>query len=385
MRISKPLCLALATATVLTLAACGSDKDSADDATTAAGGDSSSAATGALSDCPAEVVIQTDWFPEPEHGGLYEAVDAAKAEVDAKKGYYTGPLLADPSVSLQIRAGGPFVGYQADTALLYQDADIMLGYVNTDEQVKLSDSQPTLAVMAPLAKSPQILMWDPEQYDFKSLEDIGKSDAKVLYFQGASYIDWMLGKGWVKESQLDSGYDGSPTRFVSEKGIVQQGFATSEPYQYENELAEWKKPVSYLMIADAGFEGYSQPLVGIPSVIKDNSACLKQLIPVLQQAQADYINDPVATNAAITDYLVKMDSFWQISAERAANAVDLMKSLKIVEDGTDGTLGSFDEARMQSNLELFSDIYSKQNITLKDGLKTSDLYTNEFLDPSISY
>ncbi|MCG2799100.1 MAG: hypothetical protein L6367_11230 [Cellulomonas sp.] len=362
---------------MLLLAACGSGSSTA--------ASSASGSSGPLADCPSTVVIQTDWYPEPEHGGLYAAIDQSKATIDAKKGYYSGPLLADPNITLEIRAGGPFVGYQDDTSLIYQDSDILLGYVNTDEQVKLSDTQPTIAVMAPLAKSPQILMWDPEKYDFTSFADIGQSDATVLYFQGASYVDWMVDEGWLTTEQLDSGYDGSPTRFVSGENLVQQGFVTSEPYQYENELDAWNKPVSYLMIADAGFEGYSQPLVGIPEVVEENSACLSELIPALQQAQADFINDPVATNAAITDYLVEIDQFWQISAERAANAVELMTSLEIVADGTDGVLGSFDEDRQQRNLELFTELYEAQDITVKSGLTTSDLYTNEFLDTSIHY
>lgn len=351
----------------------------------AASPSSTESAASALAACPATVVIQTDWFPEPEHGGLYEAIDQSKATIDAKAGKYSGPMIADPNITLEIRAGGPFVGYQADTALIYQDESIMLGYVNTDEQVKLSGTQPTVAVMAPLAKSPQILMWDPKLYDFKSFADIGKSDATVLYFQGASYIDWMLSKGWLREDQLDSSYDGSATRFVSGEKLAQQGFVTSEVYQYENELEDWGRPVSYLMIADEGFEGYSQPLVGLPEVIEEQSECLKGLVPALQVAQRDFIADPVATNATITAYLEEIGQYWQISAERAANAVEVMVDKKIVDNGTDGVLGSFDEDRMQRNLDLFSEIYTAQNIELKEGLATSDLYTNEFLDPSISY
>lgn len=374
----QPLVAAAGAAALMLLGACSS------------GGGSSSASasgngSGALGACPSTVTIQTDWFPEPEHGGLYEAIDQSKATIDAKKGYYSGPMKADPSITLQIRAGGPFVGYQADTSLIYQDSSILLGYVNTDEQVKLSATQPTVAVMAPLAKSPQVLMWDPAKYSFKSFADIGKSDAKVLYFQGASYVDWMVSKGWVRQGQLDSGYDGSATRFVSGEGVVQQGFVTSEVYQYEHELPQWDKPVSYLMIADEGFEGYSQPLVGLPSVVKDQSACLKELVPALQVAQRDFIADPVATDASITAYLKKIGQYWQISADRAAYAVQTMKDKEIVANGTDGVLGSFDEARMKRNLTLFSTIYKAQNIDLKDGLKTSDLYTNEFLDKSIHY
>jgi hypothetical protein len=339
----------------------------------------------ALSDCPGKVVVQTDWFPEPEHGGLYQMIDPATAVKDKKKGIYSGPTTADKKVTLEIRAGGPFIGFQPATALLYSQPSIMLGFINTDEQVKTSLRQPTLAVVSPLQRSPQILMWDPAKYQFATFADIGKSDAKVLYFQGAAYMDWLVNMGWVRKNQVDSSYDGSPTRFVSGEKVAQQAFVTSEPYQYEHELKQWMRPVSYLSIDDAGFHVYSQPLVGKPDVIRSNAACLKQLVPQIQRGQVAYMKDPAPVNKAITQYLKEMGQFWQISEERGAATVQVLKDKKIVANGPDGVLGSFDESRVAEFIALMAPLYEKQGIKVKRDLKPSDLVTNEFIDKSVSY
>ena len=73
-----------------------------------------------LGDCPNPLVIQTDWFPEPEHGALYN-LTAGEGSIDGESGRFSGPLAADPSITLEIRAGGPFVGFQQTVALMATD------------------------------------------------------------------------------------------------------------------------------------------------------------------------------------------------------------------------------------------------------------------------
>ena len=41
------------------------------------GGAAEEASSGDLATCPDPLVIQTDWFPESEHGAMYELFEAA--------------------------------------------------------------------------------------------------------------------------------------------------------------------------------------------------------------------------------------------------------------------------------------------------------------------
>src|SRR6202008_644077 len=132
---------ALAVTLGMITAACGGDDDDDAGADAEAGGGTDTSAAGDLTGvCPDPLVVQTDWFPEPEHGGLYQLI-GTDGEADAAEGVYTGPL-GDTGIDLEIRAGGPFLGGQSTSAQMYADPDIFMGYVATDELIKDSGEQP---------------------------------------------------------------------------------------------------------------------------------------------------------------------------------------------------------------------------------------------------
>jgi hypothetical protein len=331
--------------------------------------------------CPDPLVLQTDWYPSPEHGYAYRLIGDA-GEFDAENGIYRGPLL-DTGIDLEIRAGGPYLGFQPGTSTMYVDEGIHLAYVSTDEAVTGAASDlPTVAVMAPLEINPQILMWDPETYTFESFEDIGESGAVVNYFAGASYIDYLVGSGVLDAGQVDPSYDGTPARFVAEGGaIVQQGFATSEPFFYENELDEWSKPVDFLLVHDAGFELYSQPLVVRTDALEELRPCLEQVIPVFQQAVVDHYADPDPTSEVILDIVEQLDGAWVVTPGQmdysAASAVEL----GVASNGPDDTVGNFDDDRMATVFDQLVTVFDD----VPDDLAPTDLYTNEFIDPAIGF
>ena len=367
--------MALISVLTLIVAACGTDDAGTTETT------SSEATSGDLSQCPNPLVMQTDWFPEPEHGALYN-LTAGEGSIDPESGAFSGPLAADPSLTIEIRAGGPYIGFQPTVSLMYSDDSIFLGYVNTDEQIGTFEDTPTIAVLAPLEKNPQILMWDPATYDFSSFSDIGESGAVVNVFAGQFYTEYLVGTGQLNADQIDPSYDGGPTRFISEDGaLVQQGFATQEPYNYENNFEDWAKPVDFLLIHDSGYEIY-QGALGIRTDKLDDAAraCLTAFVPLVQQSAVDFQNDPVATNAAILQAVTDLDSFWVLSEDSVANTVEMMDSLEIVANGSNDTLGDFDLARIDAVIAQVADIPA---FNVEDGLSAEDLVTNEFIDPSI--
>lgn len=370
--------IASVAATGLLLSACSSSAPAAENAE-AAGGD------GALSACPSTVVLQTNWFPEPEHSAAYALIDPATATIDADAGIYSGPAIADPNVTIEVRAGGPFIGFQQSTALLYSDDSIMLAMIDTDESVKLSKDQPTKAVYTPLQKNPQILLWDPTKYDFADLAAVGKSDATVLYFQGATYMDYLIAQGDVRADQVDGSFDGSVTRLVAGEPVVLQGYITQEPYRLMHEFTDYGRDVSTLLIADSGYDIYPAAWSAKPEVVDAQSDCLAQLVPAMQTAQIDYMESPDAVNTAISDYLVEINQFFQITPEAAAYVHDVMQDDALVTNGTDGVFGSFDADRMDRMTDLLTGIYAGTDVEVADGLTADDIYTNEFLDPSIAY
>jgi hypothetical protein len=331
--------------------------------------------------CPDNVVVQTNWWPEPDHGFLYQLI-GPNGTIDVNKNTYSGPI-GNTGVNAEIRAGGPAIGFQQVTAQLYSDDSILLGMVGTDEQIQNSASQPSTAVFAWYAKNPQIFFWGNPDWNFQSVSDIGKNGATVLAFSGASYIDVLVGKSALNTGQVDESYTGDPSRFVAADGnIVSQGFITSEPYLYENEVKDWMKPVKWLLLND-DVPIYQDDMAIRTDKLDANRACLQKLIPLLQQSSLDYLKNPAPINAMIADYTARVKGGTPISISAAADAVQKMLMYGIVGNGTDGVYGSYDTARVQRMISDFGPVFTARGKPPKPNLQPSDLFTNEFLDRNI--
>jgi hypothetical protein len=353
----------------------------------AAGG---AAATGDRSDlkgaCPATIVVQTDWYPETEYGVLYHLI-GPNPTIDAKKKVVSGPLYdrgRDTGVRIEVRSGGPATEFKLVSEQMYEDKSIALGQVNSDEAIRFAVKQPTLAVVAPMEISPFMILWDPQTHpEFNIIADLGQSDVTVRYFKGDTYMEYLVGSGILRRNQLDDKYDGSSQKFFDGKGsIAQAGFATSEPYIYEHD-PKWHKAVRYGLINDTGYPFYPQSLSIRPADKAKLAPCLRKLVPILQRAQVDFLANPDHTNAFVIDLVKRYaDPAWSYDPGLAGYAIRQMR-LNFVNNGSDQTLGNFEVGRIQRMIDIVTPILAGQRAELKPGLKPSDLYTNEFIDPSI--
>ena len=366
-----------------TLTACGGESDSAE-----ASGYSGEIGAVDLSDvCPAKVVIQTDWNPEAEHGHLYELL-GPEPTVDAGAKSISGPLFTSgeyTGVDVEIRAGGPAIGFQQVTGQMYQDPDIMLGYVDSDQTVQTSLNNPTIGVFAPLDINPQMIMWDPETYpEVETIADLKKEQARVLYFEGNVYMNYLTGKGILDPAQADGSYDGSPSNFVAGAGkVAQQGFASAEPYIYQNEVPDWGKPVKYQLLHDIGYPIYKSMVSVRSAELDEHAPCLEKLVPVLQQATVDYVEDPAATNELIVDIVEQYSTGWVYSPELAAHSHKTMLELNLVGNGPDDTIGNFEDERAAEMVEILKDAYGALGVELAPDVSPETVLTNRFIDPSI--
>jgi hypothetical protein len=333
--------------------------------------------------CPDTVVFQTNWWPEPDHGVVYQLI-GPNGQIDTNKNTYSGPL-GSTGVTAEIRAGGPATGFQPTSAQLYQDDSILLGMLGTDEQIGSSQSQPTVAVFAWYAHNPQIFFWGNPEWAFGSVSDIKDNGAAVLAFSGSAYLDVLESKGLLDANQVDQSYQGDPSRFVAADGnIVSQGFVTAEPYIYENEVNGWKKPVKVLLL-DPDVPIYQNTFAIRADKVDANRACLKALIPLMQQAAVDYIKNPGPVNSVLVDYTAKIKGGTQITTAGSVDAVQKMIDYGIVANGSDGVMGSYDMDRVQTLINDYVPVFQSRGKNPKPGLQPSDIATNEFLDPSIKF
>ena len=304
--------------------------------------------------------------------------------IDADNMVVTGPGQiggAPLGIDIEVRTGGPAIGWSPVASYMYTDDSIHIGYANTEAQAQLVDT-PLISVMAPLEKNPQMIMWDPDTYpDVTSIADLGAQGVTINVFAGGVFIEVWIAEGVVSADQVDPSYDGGPAVFIANDGaIAQQGFASAEPYQYENEFAEWGKPAQYELLHDTGFEVYSQTLGVRPADMEDMRACLELFVPVVQQSVVNFSSNPARANAIIVDAVDTFGSFWVYSMELGEYSVATMNELGLHGNGPDSTVGNMEESRIQGVIDKM--VAAGMEVTTTNA---SDLFTNEFIDMSIGF
>ncbi|MFT4228726.1 MAG: hypothetical protein QM602_00385 [Microbacterium sp.] len=374
----------------LALTSCSSAESTTPSTTSTAAAAESGSALDLASVCPETVVMQQDWQPEAEHGAMYNLVgDGYTVDTEAKT--VTGPLVVngtDTGVDIEVRSGGPAVGYSPVPELMYLDEDILIGAVNTDAAIVAQAERPTVAVTSQLTYSPQILMWDPESHPGATTIAEAASEGAAVVTSGDVIPNLLLSQGIITEDQIDTSYEGTPNRFVSDPTILQQGFATAEPYIYENEISQWGKPVSYQLLSDVGYSIYPEPLAVRADDVTEEADCLAKLVPIMQQSQLDFLSAPEHGVAVILDLVEQYNTGWTYSQGVADFSVQQQNELGIViDDEASGVFGQFDPDRVASIVTDFTPfLVTAGNISQEaaDAIDPTSLYTNEFIDTSIS-
>ena len=374
-------------ATLVVLAACSGAQEESVTESTAVATDTSLAQSAPeandLSEvCFSPIIVQTDWYPQAEHGGIYELL-GSEYSVDAERGATTGPLIfrgVDTGVDLEIRAGGPFIESPVVTEM-FLDGSIMFGYVGTDVAVSRFTETPTLAVFNGLSVNPQVILWNKALHPgVVTIADVAKQVPAVSVFGDRPFMRYFVESGLVPADKVDSNYKGS--LLLATDDIAHQGFATSEPFRYQN-LESGPVEVGYQLIHEAGWTSYPQNLAINKLRLEALRPCLAKLVPMMQHAQIDFVTSPDRTVNTILNVVTQLNTSWTQSAELAAYAVETMKTLGIVANGETATFGDFESPRIDEFIDAAIPIFRSQGLTIPD-LTANDLATNEFLDPTIS-
>jgi hypothetical protein len=380
-------------AIALVAAACGGDDDddTPADSEGAAPSGESAYTTDLSEDCPDPFVVQKDWLAEAEHAAFYQLIGPGG---EMSENQYTGPL-GDTGIDLKIIDGGPGLG-EGQGAIQSLSAGNLkfnitadMAFVSTDDLAIYSEEFPATGVVAPLDKSPQMLFWDPETYpdgfatidDLSALED---EDGAKIYLRSIqdSYGKYLVQEG-VPEDLFVEGYAGDGENFVVNNGKwLNQGYSSNEVWDFENGR-EWAKPVDYVYVSDLGYDFYPS----VPSVATDRldelGPCLEKLVPLIQQAEVDYLADPGPVNELLAEYNEQGygASFWKTPVELNEAAAEVMRTDELVSNGSDETIGNFDLERVQTTIDNIADSLDDR---AKEDVAPEDIVSNAFVDESIS-
>jgi hypothetical protein len=341
--------------------------------------------------CPNPVKIVTDWMPEVEQGAYYQLA-ASGGIIDKSAKTYTAPLI-DPfngqatGVKVELLAGGPALGYQQTPVVLNTQSSILMGADDLDTAIADSKSAPVVGIVAPLNNSLHILLWNPARYHFTGFASIKKSGVTVLFFKGTEFVEYMAGAGYISESQLDGSYTGTPARFIaSDGGIVEQGFATAEPFIYTHETPQWDRAVAYELTSNTGYNPYSEMGEATPANIKKYAACFAKLVPMIQEGEVKFVTSPKRVDAIIVALNKAFNEIGGNYPAAVANyAVKTLLADKIVWQTPGEGFGSFDLGRVRQLISQLRPVLEKSGQSLPANFSPSSVMTNRFIDESIRF
>lgn len=204
---------------LVALAACGkSPEPSANSGTSAAG-----------APLP-KVRFQTDWYPQAEHGGHYQAI---------ARGFYR-----EAGIDVEILPGGP--GAAPPQKLLSGTAEIAMGR-SDDLIVNAETGLPFIIVGALMQQDPQALLLHDES-PVKNFSDLnGKA---IMAVPGSNWITFIKARYKIDFSVIPLNY--GLAQFMSDKNFIQQCFVTNEPFF----VAQNHGKARTLLLADSGFRPY---------------------------------------------------------------------------------------------------------------------------------
>jgi NitT/TauT family transport system substrate-binding protein len=295
-----------------------------------------------------KVVLQTDWYAQPEHGGFYQAI---------VKGYYK-----EAGLDVEIAQGGPNSMPVQKVAL--GSAQFAIG--RSDElSIAVGRGVPVVMVGALMQRDPQAIMFH-EESGIKEFKDL--DGRKVMAVPGAAWITLTERKYGIKLSvtPLDFGL----SRFLADKAFVQQCFITNEPYYVRKQGA---KP-GVLLLSDTGVSPYRIWFTS-RAFAEKNPEAVRAFTAASIRGWSEYLTGERAAADAQIGALNK-----QMVPEFIEFSVGAMRQHRLVEGvaAKGDKLGRIDPVRLADELKQLAELGM-----LGRPLQVSDVFDGRFLPDDV--
>ena len=183
-----------------------------------------------------KVSFGTNWVPEAEHGGFFQAV------ADGTYQRY--------GLDVTIVPGGPNDNNRM--LLIAGKLDFFMAANTLMSFDAVANKVPVVTVAAIFQKDPQVFLTHPESKITK-LEQLKPLTLFVSKEGITSYFQWLKSEYGFSEAKVRP-YTFNPQPFIATAQSAMQGYVTSEPFAVEK-AAKFKPGI--ILLADYGFNSYS--------------------------------------------------------------------------------------------------------------------------------
>lgn len=271
-------------------------------------------------------VFATDWKAEAEQGGFYQALA-------------TG-LYAKHGLDVVLRQGG--IGMDPQQLLAAGAIDGAIGSNGFFPLNLIEAGADVVSVAALFQKDPFILMSHPEA-NIATLADM-KGKPIML---GAPSVNgiwrWIAKRYGFQDAQIRK-YTFNLAPFLVDKGAIQQGYVTSEPYTAQKAGVTPK----VFLLADNGWLSYGELIMVRGPVLRERPQVVKAFVEATIEGWYSYLyGDPSPGNALIKKDNPDMDD------ATLAFAVKAMRDYGVIDSGEAKTrgIGAMSPERWQAFVE----------------------------------
>jgi NitT/TauT family transport system substrate-binding protein len=289
--------------------------------------------------------LATDWKGQAELGGYYQALATGEYK---KRGLDVTLIQGGPGVNVPqlLATGAVDVGVGSNSFIVLNLA---------------KEKAPVKAVAAFMDKDPQVLI----AHDGVGINSIADMKGHPILLSDASitaFWVWLKAKHGFTDDQVRK-YNYSAAPFLADKSVVQQGYATSEPYLIQK---EGKITPKVFLLADDGYPAYASFALVPTALIEKNPAAVKAFVEATAAGWTSYLYG----DAKPGDALILNDNP-EMTQDVLDQAREKMRSYGIVPRQG---VGKMDDARWAE----FFKVASEQGVYPKD-MDYKSAYTLDFL------
>jgi len=299
-----------------------------------------------------KIVFGLDWKAEAEYGGYYQALA-------------TG-IYARHGLDVTIQEGGPLINHMQ--LLMAGRLDFNLGGGRAIEFA--AENLPFMAVAAIFQKDLAVLIAHPGQGN----DSFAALKGKPIMIGADTRNGWwrfLAAKYGYSDSQIRP-YTFNLAPFLADKGAIQQGYISSEPYLIRQKTGI--EPV-VLPIPDSGYLGYASIITTSDNLVRQNPGLVQRFVDASIEGWYSYLyGDPAPANRLIR----------QANPDMPVDLIDFGRKTMIQRGTVDSGdalklgIGAMTDARWKA----FYDAMVAVGV-YKLGIDIGKAYTTQFVDKRV--